>query len=318
MDRPMDRLVVRVEAVRREAQDVHSYELRRPDGAALPPFEAGAHIDLHLAEGLVRSYSLTNAQTERQRYVVAVGRQADGRGGSRFVHERLQVGTVLPIGLPRNHFALREDAAHSVLIAGGIGITPLRAMHARLAQLGRTWELHYACRRSDRAAFARELQALAPHRVHLHFGDAAGGRLDIARTVQAAPAGAHFYCCGPQAMLQAFEQATAGLPAERVHLERFAPLQPAAAQGSFVVELVRSGRRLTVAAGTTILDTLLAHGVDAPYSCMQGICGACETRVLGGVPEHRDSVLGEAECSANQSMMVCCSGARSPVLWLDL
>lgn len=314
----MDRLTVRVEAVRREAQDVHSYELRRPDGAPLPPFAAGAHIDLHLADGLVRSYSLTNLQTERQRYVVAVGRAQDSRGGSRFVHERLQVGTLLPIGLPRNHFALREDAAHSVLVAGGIGITPLRAMQARLAQLGRPWELHYACRARARAAFADELQAQAPGRVQLYFGDTAGGRLDLARTVQAAPAGAHFYCCGPQAMLQAFDKATAALPAERVHLERFAAQQAPAVQSGFVVELARSGRRLPVAPGMTILDTLLANGIDAPYSCMQGICGACATRVLDGLPAHQDSVLGPAERAANQTMMVCCSGARSPVLRLDI
>lgn len=314
----METIAVRVEAVRREAQDVHSYELRRPDGAALPAFSAGAHIDLHLADGLVRSYSLTNAQTERQRYVVAVGRAQESRGGSRFVHERLHVGAVLPIAPPRNHFPLHEDAAHSVLIAGGIGITPLRAMQARLAQLGRSWELHYACRARARAAFADDLQAVAPAQVHLYCGDAAGERLDLARIVQAAPAGAHFYCCGPQAMLQAFEEATAALPAERLHLERFAAQQPPAGQGGFVVELARSGRRLPVAPGTTILDTLLANGVDAPYSCMQGICGACETRVLGGLPEHRDSVLSAAERAGNRSIMVCCSGARSPTLRLDL
>ncbi|WP_326541567.1 PDR/VanB family oxidoreductase [Pseudorhodoferax sp.] len=313
----METIAVRVEAVRREAQDVHSYELRRPDGAPLPPFAAGAHIDLHLPGGLVRSYSLTNAQTERQRYVVAVARDAGGRGGSRCVHERLHVGALLRIGPPRNLFPLHEDAGHSVLIAGGIGITPLRAMQARLAQLGRPWELHYASRTRASAAFADELQALgAP--VHLYFSDTASGRIDLARTVQAAPAGAHFYCCGPQTMLQAFETATAALPAERVHLERFAAQQAPALDGGFVVELARSGRRLPVAPGTTILDTLLAHGVDAPYSCMQGICGACETRVLDGLPEHRDSVLGEAERAGNRTMMVCCSGARSPVLRLDL
>nr|WP_145547686.1 PDR/VanB family oxidoreductase [Variovorax boronicumulans] len=313
----METIAVRVEAVRREAHDVHSYELRRPDGAALPPFEAGAHIDLHLPGGLVRSYSLTNVQTERHRYVVAVALDAGGRGGSRWVHERLHVGARLSVGPPRNHFPLREDAPHSVLIAGGIGITPLRAMQTRLAQLGRPWELHYGSRTRAGAAFADELQALGAQ-VHLYFSDAASGRMDIARTVQAAPAGAHFYCCGPQAMLQTFEAATAAHPAERVHLERFAAQQAPAVQGGFVVELARSGRRLPVAPGATILDTLLVHGIEAPYSCMQGICGACETRVLDGQPEHRDSVLSEAERAANRTMMVCCSGARSPVLLLDL
>ena len=313
----METIGLRVEAVRREAQDVHSYELRRPDGAPLPPFQAGAHIDLHLPGGLVRSYSLTNAQTERHRYVVAVARDAGGRGGSRWVHERLHVGARLSVGPPCNHFPLHEDATHSVLIAGGIGITPLRAMQARLADLGRSWELHYACRSPARAAFADEWKALgAPARLYL--GGTTGGRLDIARTVQAAPAGAHFYCCGPQAMLQAFEEATAALPRERVHLERFAAQRAPVVQGGFVVALARSGRRFPVQAGATILDTLLAHGIDVPYSCMQGICGACETRVLDGQPEHRDSVLSEAERAANRTMMVCCSGARSPVLLLDL
>lgn len=319
----MATLSLRLTALRHEAEGVCSCELQPVEGGELPAFTAGAHVDLHLAPGLVRSYSLCNSQDERHRYVVAVNRDARSRGGSRHVHEQLRVGQVLQVGGPRNNFPLDEGAPHSVLVAGGIGITPLLAMVRRLVALDRPWELHYCARSQANAAFLpalRALQVASTHgRLHPHFDDAGQGLLDLGQLVAQAPAGAHFYCCGPGGMLTAFEAATAHLERGRVHLERFtAPQVAVAPAGGFTVELARSGRALQVEEGRSILDTLLDAGVDVPYSCMQGICGACETRVLAGEPEHRDLVRSAGEHRAGGTIILCCSGAKTQRLVLDL
>ncbi|MFM9924457.1 PDR/VanB family oxidoreductase [Variovorax sp. H27-G14] len=318
----MTTLDVRLHAVRLEAEGVHSYELRSLPGQALPPFSAGAHVDLHLSNGMTRSYSLANPPYETHRYVMGVQRSPASRGGSVFVHEQLCVGQTLRIGVPRNNFALREDAPCSVLIAGGIGITPLRAMIGRLEALGQPWVLFYGCRDRRSAAWLDELCALdsrEPGRIHFNFDNETGGRvLDLNAIVASAHAGSHLYCCGPAPMLAAFETATAGLPRERVHAEYFIAKQAPATRGAFRVELARSGRVVCVPKGRTILDALLAEGVDAPYACMEGVCGSCETRVLRGTPDHRDMVLSDQEKRANDRMMICCSGAHTPTLVLDL
>ena len=314
--------MMRVQAMRYEAEGVLTFELRPLQGGALAPAEAGAHIDLKLANGLLRSYSLCNAPGETHRYVVGVSRDTASRGGSRFMHEDLRPGEHIEVTGPRNHFSLDESAPHTVLVAGGIGITPLWAMAQRLQALGRPWALHYAARAATHAAFADALRALAPDAVHTHFDDECAGRLlDIRAIVAAAPPGAHFYCCGPVPMLRAFEDATAALPPARVHLEYFKapePPPPAAdAVQGFEVELARSGRVLHVSPGRSILDEMLDAGIDVPYSCMEGICGSCEIRLLAGEADHRDMVLSDAQKKAGESIMVCCSGARSPRLVLD-
>lgn len=314
---------VQVQAVRVEAHGVHSYELRALGGSDLPAFTAGAHVDLHLPNGMTRSYSLCNSPSERDRYVIAVSKSATSRGGSKFIHEQLHAGAMLGIGRPRNNFALCEDAAHSILIAGGIGITPMRAMIARLETLEQSWELFYSCRERPMAAYLGELQALGARkdkRVQLNFDREPGGAmLDLTRIARDAAADSHIYCCGPQPMLAAFESATAFLDPERVHLEYFAskPKSPAT-NGGFHVELARSGRIIWVDAGKSILDTLLAQDIEVPYSCMEGVCGACETRVLGGIPDHRDGVLSEVERASSDRMMICCSGAKTERIRLDL
>ena len=320
----MDTRDLRLTAIRYEAQGIHAFEFRAPDGAALPPVEAGAHIDIHLPGNLVRSYSLCNAPGERHRHVVAVNRDAASRGGSRAMHEVLRVGQLVKVAGPRNHFALDEGAPHSVLIAGGIGITPLWCMVQRLAQLGRPWTLWYSARTRAQAAFVTELEALAAQcagsggTLHLNFDQAPGGRmLDLAEVVAASPADAHLYCCGPLPMLAAFEAATAPLPPARVHVEYFAAREAPALGGGFTVELARSGLRLPVPPGKSILDVMLEAGVDVPYSCCDGICASCETRVLSGIPDHRDQILSAQEQAANKVMMVCCSGSKSEVLVLD-
>lgn len=317
----MDLLSVQLRSIRYEGPGVSAFEFATSDRSPLPAFSAGAHIDLHLAPGLVRSYSLCNDQQERHRYVIGVNRDRASRGGSVHVHDRLRVGDRVTISLPRNNFPLQEAAAHSVLVAGGIGVTPLLAMARRLSALGRSWELHYCARSAESAGFLDCLQELADRSargaLHLHFDDRAAGLLDIAQLVTSSPAGAHFYCCGPAPMLSSFRAACANVPAGQVHLEYFSAPEVRTSKGGFEVELARSGRVLYVPEGKTVLQVMLDAGIDAPHSCLQGICGACETPVLAGTPDHRDLVLSPAEQATNTTMMICCSGSKSSRLVLD-
>lgn len=304
---------LRLQAIRYEAQGICSFVLRPPQGGEVPAFTAGAHIDLHLPNGLIRSYSLANAPAEKHRYVIAVNRDVISRGGSSYVHDSLKVGNVLTASEPRNNFRLVEDAAHSVFIAGGIGITPIRSMISRLEALGRSWELFYCTRARQATAYLEELRGNGEHvktNLHFTFSDE-GAQLDIRRLLREASRDTHFYCCGPVSMLRAFEEATSGIAADRAHVEYFAANEQAAAEGGFQVELAGAQRIIAVPKGKTILDALLDAGVDVPHSCMEGVCASCETRVLGGVPDHRDLVLSKEEQAANDRMMICCSGSKS-------
>lgn len=311
-------LTVTVAAVEPLAEGIAAFELRPPGGGPLPPFAAGAHVDLRLPNGMIRSYSLVNPQDERDRYVIAVNREASGRGGSKLVHEHLRPGTSIEIAGPRNNFPLAEDAPRSLFIAGGIGITPIVCMIRRLHSLGRPWALVYCARTRAHAAFADAL-ARYGDAVRFNFDQEPGGRmLDVGAVVAAAAPETHLYCCGPLGMLDAFERATAARSPDRVHVEYFSAKAPPAAEGGFTVELARSGASFRVERGKTILDTLIANGIDAPYSCLEGVCGTCETRVIEGTPDHRDLVLSKDERAANRTMMICCSGSRSGKLVLDL
>jgi ferredoxin-NADP reductase len=308
-------LRLRVKSATWEAPQVVSYDLRPPEAGELPPFTAGAHIDLTLPNGLIRSYSLINPQSERHRYVIAVQKDRASRGGSKWVHENFRPGDILTVNGPRNNFALNESAQKSVFIAGGIGITPMLSMVERLSAIGREWELIYCARKRSDTAFAEQLGKLGPG-VRFNFDEEPGGKmLDVAATVRAAPANAHLYCCGPLPMLEAFEAATAELPRERVHVEYFTAKEPPAVEGGFKVVLAKSGREFVVPPGKTILDTLLDAGLDIPYSCMEGVCGTCETKVL---EDHRDLILTEEEHAAGKVMMICCSGSKGEKLVLDL
>lgn len=309
---------VRVSAVANEALGIRSFEFRAPHSRELPHFEAGAHIDVHLPDGLIRSFSLTNPQHERDHYLIAVNLDDSSRGGSRFMHEHLRAGDLIRISPPRNNFALFERASHSVLIAGGIGITPLWCMIQRLEQVGRSWELHYCARTRERAAFLKHLSAYGA-KVHYTFSREPGiARLDVASVVRDSPADAHLYCCGPSGMLRCFEEATAGRLPDTIHVEYFASVSPAVAESSFTVTLARKGQTFAVLPGRTILQTLLDAGIEVPHSCAEGVCGTCETRVLGGIPEHRDLVLSKAQKAAGDVIMVCCSRCKSGNLVLDL
>jgi ferredoxin-NADP reductase len=318
-DTASDALIdVRLTAIRYAARDTNLFEFRSIDGRPLPAYEPGAHIDLHLPSGLLRNYSLTAAEPEPSTYTVAIKRDPASRGGSRFLHDELRVGTTLKIGAPRNNFRLREDAARTVLFAGGIGITPIWCMVQRLDKLGREWRLHYASRAREDMAFRRELEDMP--QAALHFDDESGGAfLDVAAIVAGLPRDAHLYCCGPAPMLQAFEAATGGWPREQVHVEYFSPKELAPAKkGGFTVELARSGVEYFIPEGETILNVLLDAGIDIDYSCELGICGACEQRVISGIPDHRDSILSEEEQAENTRVMICCAGCKSERLVLDL
>ena len=315
--------VLTVRTVSEAALGVKTFELADSEGKPLAAFEAGAHVEVTLPNGLARAYSLLNPPAENDRYVIGVHRSPDSAGGSVCMHEDIKAGDAIMVTPPRNNFKLVEDAAHTFLIAGGIGITPILSMIHRLNQIGRPWTLHYCARTRAHAAFLAQLAALAEasgNRAHFHFDQEPGGaRRDMAAaTGKGGPdTGTHFYCCGPQPMLKAFEEATQALR-ERAHVEYFEAKEAAALDGGFVVVLQKSGMTLPVFPGTSILDTLSDAGVEVAFSCREGICGACETRVLEGTPDHRDALLSDAEKQEGRTMMICCSGAKSERLVLDL
>lgn len=311
----MSDLLLRVHDCWSESDSVRAFDLRPEDGGALPPFRAGAHVNVELEGGLERQYSLLNDPAETHRYVIAVALEPESRGGSRFLCTKVAKGDALKVSNPRSHFELHEDAPHSVLLAGGIGITPIWAMVQRLKGLDRSWSLHYGARGEAQAALLKNVRGIGGD-VTCYFQDQ-GAVMDIGALVRGAPSGTHFYCCGPAGMLAAYKAATVALPPAQVHFEQFTPAAPAALAGGFMVELAKSGRSVEVTPGQSILEALLAAGVKASYSCREGVCGECETRVLSGIPDHRDAILSDAERAANTVMMICCSGSRSEKLVLD-
>lgn len=318
----MDSLIpLRVARIQEVALGVKAFELVHAEGLPLVPVEAGAHIELHLPNQLQRSYSLLNAPGEADHYEIAVHLSPDSKGGSRYLHEEARVGDVIPSSPLRNHFPLNEQAPHTCLIAGGIGITPLLAMAQRLTALGRSWELHCCARTPAHAAFAEQVQAMASasgNACHFHFDQVPGGApLDIAALVKRRPGDTHFYCCGPKGMLESFESATSHC-IERRHLEYFAAKAEAAVAGGFELALARSGLTLQVPKGRSILDVVLDAGIAVPVSCREGICGSCETKIVEGEADHRDALLSPQEQAQNKSMMICCSGAKTTRLVLDL
>jgi vanillate O-demethylase ferredoxin subunit len=293
-----------------------------PAGEPLPGFGAGDHVDLELAPGMIRSYSLVGTPEAAPRsYRLAVALTRDSRGGSRLLHS-LYEGTPIALRPPVSGFPLVEDAAHTVLIAGGIGITPVMSMVRRLVQLNASWELHYAARTRRAAAFLPQLEALDPkrERVRVYLSDESGPRaMALGPIIDALPATGHLYCCGPPSLLAEFGTATAGIEPGRVHSERFqADAPPVLANQGLTVELASSGAAIEVGDGESILDALLDAGVDVEFSCMEGICGSCRTKVLDGKPEHRDSVLTAAERASGDVIIVCVSGAKGNHLVLDL
>ncbi|GAA5153737.1 PDR/VanB family oxidoreductase [Amycolatopsis dongchuanensis] len=298
------------------ALDVVEFELRPAGGGELPAWEPGAHIDVVAGAGIVRQYSLCGDPADRTSYRIAVLRQPGGRGGSTWLHERLHEGDRVVISGPRNRFPL-ETGARSVFIAGGIGITPLLTMIRRVAADGADWSLHYGGRTRASMAYAEALRSVDASRVHLLPFDECG-LIDLAAALDEAGPEARVYCCGPEPLITAAEAECArrGL---RLHTERFTPRQSGSlVDSSFTVRIASTGAQLVVPPGRTIVDVLIEAGVDVLTSCEEGTCGTCETAVLGGVPDHRDSVLSEEEQAAGDRILPCVSRSHTAELVLDL
>ncbi|MGC0367354.1 ferredoxin-NADP reductase [Rhodococcus sp. 27YEA15] len=300
------------------AADVVQLELRSPERSALIPWTVGAHIDLILPSGRIRQYSLCGDAGNPDAYVVAVQRQPSGRGGSVEVCDSIATGQLLTIRGPRNHFPM-GDAANYLFVAGGIGITPISAMIREVESAQRDWTLVYGGRTADHMPFLDELTELGGTRV-VPVPQDVSGLPDIDELIRNAPAGAAIYCCGPSPMLAAVESAVESLRDDvTLHIERFvAPDVVDSPRTAFEVELRRSGVTIAVPPDKSILDVVLDTIGDVDFSCEQGICGACETKVLGGRPEHNDSLLSEEERESNTTMMICVGRSKTRKLILDL
>jgi ferredoxin-NADP reductase/predicted pyridoxine 5'-phosphate oxidase superfamily flavin-nucleotide-binding protein len=311
-----------VSGVRQLTPEIRGYELRAADGGLLPAVAAGAHLDLplRLPDGRepTRRYSIVSSPMQRERYEVAVLREPKGSGGSVAVHEIYRVGLRLKASAPGNDFALHDDARPAVLVAGGIGITPLKAMAHELAARGTPFTLHYAARAARQFAFLDELRSEFGARLHL-YDSSAGERMDLPALIAAAPGEAIFYVCGPARLIDAMHAAATAcdVPPDRVRHERFA-VPAVTGDRALVVELKRSGRTVQVRAEQSILDAVQAAGVDAPAACRTSTCGTCAVKVLDGEPEHRDSVLTREERTSGRKMCICVSRAHGERLELDL
>ncbi|MER5688951.1 PDR/VanB family oxidoreductase [Streptomyces sp. NPDC002205] len=301
-----------------EADGVVSLDLRRVDGASLPVWAPGAHVDLLLAPDLVRQYSLCSSPEEAEVWRVAVLREKDGRGGSLHVHDTLAEGDTVRVRGPRNHFPL-ERADRYLFIAGGIGVTPIIPMLAEAERIGSAWEMAYGGRALASMAFRDELVKRYDERVRVRPEDEYG-LLDLDALLGTPQPGTLVYCCGPEPLLKAVEERCADWPEDALHLERFTPkeLQAPLRDGAFDVELAQSGITVTVPPDKSVLQAVEEAGVQVLSSCQEGTCGTCETVVLDGTVDHRDSLLTPAEQSSHDTMMICISRALCPRLVLDL
>nr|WP_296773508.1 PDR/VanB family oxidoreductase [Rhodococcus sp. (in: high G+C Gram-positive bacteria)] len=302
------------------AEGVLALELADADGGLLPEWSPGAHVDLNLAPGITRQYSLCGDPADRSKWRVGVLLEAQGRGGSQYVHAKLHEGTVVEARGPRNHFPL-DPAPSYIFIAGGIGITPILPMMAAAAAQGAGWELHYGGRALDSMAFRDEVSSRDAARgsVNLHPQDTEG-LLNLSGILGSAREGTLVYCCGPEPLLKAVEQQCSAWPSGALRVERFAAVEQGepVLHESFEVELAVSGLTVTVPPGKSILDAVKEVGVDVDYSCSEGICGTCETEVLEGEIDHRDSLLSADERAANDVMYICVSRAACPRIKIEL
>ncbi|WP_224766891.1 PDR/VanB family oxidoreductase [Janibacter melonis] len=303
-----------------EARGVTSVTFVHPHGESLPRWEPGAHLSLHLSNGLVREYSLCSDPDDTSRWTVAVQRAPESRGGSRHIHDELSIGAEVLVDGPKNLFELDGSAARHLLVAGGIGITPIVAMARALHQRGADWHLLYTGRSRDVMAFVDEVSNLPTERVTVHVDDEVGGFADLGAVLGAIDDETVVYCCGPAALMEAVEVSVPD--PGRLRLERFrAPeVAPSAEEsdGTFDVVIHSTGERVAVPPGTSVLDALVEAGHDMPSSCTEGICGTCETGVISGEIDHRDFLLTDEEKASGCTMCICVSRCRSAELVLDL
>ena len=302
------------------ARGIQAFELRHPQGLPLLPFTAGSHLRVKTPAGMLRQYSLCNDPAETDRYRIAVKREDNGRGGSASMVDQLRAGDLLEVGEPENQFALEERASRFLLIAGGIGITPMLSMAYQLNAEGRPYQLIYLSRDAQSTAFLEELRGPAfagKVKVHHDQGDPAQA-LDLWPLLEkpGSTTGLHLYCCGPAGLMDAVRDMSGHWPASAVHFESFGVDTRAQADDQpFEVRVKSSGQRLTVPVGSTVLQVLREHGITVPSSCESGTCGSCKTGLLEGQADHRDLVLMDDE-KASQ-IMVCVSRGQGSLL-LDL
>lgn len=319
---PTGMLKLRLRAIVFEAEGIASFELTDPAGNELPAFAAGAHIDVHVRDGCVRQYSICSDPRERHHYTIAVLREEGGRGGSLAMHAELRVGQGVQISRPRNFFPLAEGAGPHLLLAGGIGVTPMMAMVAELEARGAPYHLHYCTRSAERTAFRDRLEPLVQRgRVSIyHDAGIPSQGVDLGALLREHEAGSHLYYCGPAGFMKAAEAASAHWPAGTVHCEYFSAPADAATGARenkpFRVKLMRSGLELEVPSGKTIVEVVREHDVFIETSCQEGYCGTCLTRYVAGEPEHRDSVLDDDD--RREFVLICCARSKTPVLTLDL
>jgi vanillate monooxygenase ferredoxin subunit len=314
---------LKVAAKKREADDIVSFELIDPAGEPLPRFTAGAHIEVEIAPGLVRQYSLCNDPREQHRYLIGVLREPASRGGSAALVDTVEPGALVRTGEPRNHFSLDPSATRVVLMAGGIGITPILCMAEYLATKSTPFELHYCTRSRARAAFCDRISgSIFSKRTCFYFDDAPRSMpLDLSKTLKQPGPEDHLYVCGPNGFIKAVlgEAVRAGWRHEQLHKEFFTPTADApCADDAFEVEIASTGTRFTVPTNRSVLDVLLANGIEIPRSFEQGVCGTCLTGVLNGVPDHRDMFMTDEEHARHDQFTPCCSRAKSDLLVLDL
>ena len=306
----------------REAEDICTFTLMDAEGNPLPAFSAGSHIDVSIPGGITRQYSLCNDPRESHRYMIGVLRDAHSRGGSRAMHDVVREGDTLQISAPRNHFALEHSARRSLLLAGGIGITPILCMAERLAVIGADFSLHYCTRSPTRTAFLDRIkESTFANRAAFHFDDGLPEqKADIPALLAHPDPGTHLYVCGPSGFLEFVIDSARklGWNESNIHYEYFAPAAKPQASGAFDVKLASSGRVIHVAAQKTVVEALAECGVDIPVSCEQGVCGTCLTRVLDGDIDHHDSYLSAQEQAKNDQFTPCCSRSKSRLLVLDL
>lgn len=313
---------VKIERIVDEALDIRSFRLVRSDGQPLDTYEPGAHVDLTGPTGVTRQYSLCSPPQDRRAYLVAVKKEAQSRGGSLALHEQVEEGMELEMGAPRNLFRLDASAHEHVLFAAGIGVTPLLSMAYRLLDSGQPWRLHYFARSAQYAAFTDLLSETFGEQVVFHYGIEPGD-LDgaLSACLEQAGTAAHVYTCGPAPFMNKVVDVAARTRGDdAIHLEHFQadPAANSGPSGAFEVELASSGVVLQVAAGSSLVDVLQAHGCDIDTECREGICGTCLVDVLDGVPEHRDNCQSNKEKASNQQICACVSRAISARLVLDL
>lgn len=312
---------VRVAAKSIETDAIAVFELVSVDASDLPAFQAGAHVDVHLPGGVIRQYSLCNDPAENHRYVLGVLNDPNSRGGSVAMHTQVNEGDTLTISAPRNHFPLATNGAHHVLLAGGIGVTPILCMAESLGT-DASFEMHYCTRSENLTAFrGRIAQADFADRVHHHFDDGAPEQKFDAAVALAKPvAGTHIYVCGPTGFMDWVLSTAreAGWPEEQLHYEFFSAEINTEDNEGFEVEIKSSGLVVTVPDDTTVVAALAEHGVIIEMSCEQGVCGTCLTGVLEGIPDHKDLYLMPNEHEANDQFLPCCSRSKTDRLVLDL